>query len=408
MFTAGECLPQEEVAERHARCRALLAARVPEASGLLVFSRINIYYLTGTLGNGILWLPRDGEPVLLVRKGEERCRLESPLRHIHSFKSYGDVSGLCAENGMPLGDVVAVEMTALPWSLANLLQSRIRNVHFVDSGTVLATTRSVKSMWELAKMREAGERHRQALHVLLPERLHTGMTERAIAHAAWEVSFALGHGGMERMEHYGEEIFLGHISAGENSNYPGPFNSPLGFRGEHPCLPFMGYAGSVWRKGMPLVVDTGFMYEGYHTDMSVTYWAGRESGIPDVALRAQATCAEIFARALALLRPGAIPSEIWRKAVAYAQKAGFIKGFMGLNYNKVRFLGHGVGLAMDEFPVLAEHFDAPLEEGMVLALEPKIGLPGIGMVGLEHTCLVTPLGGRSLTGEDAGLVPVAL
>lgn len=408
MFTAGERLPQEEIAERHARCRALLAAGAPDASGLLVFSRINIYYLTGTLGNGILWLPRDGEPVLLVRKGEERCRLESPLQHIRSFKSYGDVSGLCAESGVPLGDVVAVEMAALPWSLANLLQSRIRNVCFVDGGKALATARSIKSGWELAKMREAGERHRRVLHELLPERLQAGMTERAIAHAVWEASFALGHGGMERMEHYGEEIFLGHVSAGENGNYPGPCNSPLGFRGEHPCLPFMGYAGSVWRKGMPLVVDTGFMHQGYHTDMSVTYWAGREGDIPDVVLRAQATCGEIFARALALLRPGIVPSEIWREAVTYAHEAGFAEGFMGLGDNKVRFLGHGVGLAMDESPVLAEHFDTPLEEGMVLALEPKIGLPDIGMVGLEHTCLVTPFGGRSLTGEDVALAVIAV
>ncbi|MDE7065543.1 MAG: M24 family metallopeptidase, partial [Desulfovibrionaceae bacterium] len=89
-------------------------------------------------------------------------------------------------------------------------------------------------------------------------------------------------------------------------------------------------------------------------------------------------------------------------------EAGFAEGFMGLGDNKVRFLGHGVGLAMDESPVLAEHFDTPLEEGMVLALEPKIGLPDIGMVGLEHTCLVTPFGGRSLTGEDVALAVIAV
>lgn len=406
MFTAGEHLPREEAATRQARCQALLAEILPEASGILIFSRINIYYLTGTLGNGILWLPREGEPVLLVRKGEERCRLESPQLQIHSFKSYGEVPGMCAENGAPLGPVVAAEMAALPWALANLLQSRIKNVCFVDGGQAIAMARCVKTPWEMKKIRRAGKRHQRALCMLLPERLHTSMTERAISHTVWEIFFELGHGGMARMGHYGEEIFLGHVSAGENGNYPGLSNSPLGFRGEHPCIPFMGYAGSVWRKGTPLVVDTGFVCEGYHTDMSVTFWAGSESDIPDVVHRAQAVCAEIFTCAAERLRPGAIPADIWRDAMAQAEDAGFAEGFMGLGANKVRFLGHGIGLVMDEVPVVAECCSTPLEEGMVLALEPKIGLPGIGMVGLEHTCEVSSQGGCSLTGDATAIIAI--
>jgi Xaa-Pro aminopeptidase len=83
------------------------------------------------------------------------------------------------------------------------------------------------------------------------------------------------------------------------------------------------------------------------------------------------------------------------------------ENFMGFGSRRVNFLGHGVGLQIDEPPVIAEGFDEPLVEGMVLALEPKKGIAGVGMVGSENTYVVTPAGGRSLTGEpsDPILVP---
>ena len=89
-----------------------------------------------------------------------------------------------------------------------------------------------------------------------------------------------------------------------------------------------------------------------------------------------------------------------------ASKSPWYHGFMGLNGNKVQFLGHGIGLAIDEYPVIAKGFDAPLEEGMVLAIEPKIGLPGIGMVGTENTFEVTSGGGKSLTGSDFEIIKI--
>jgi len=69
-------------------------------------------------------------------------------------------------------------------------------------------------------------------------------------------------------------------------------------------------------------------------------------------------------------------------------------------------LGHGIGLVVDEWPVIAEGFDEPLEQNMALAIEPKKGMPGVGMVGIENTFLVTTQGGRGLTGESPGLIPV--
>lgn len=106
-----------------------------------------------------------------------------------------------------------------------------------------------------------------------------------------------------------------------------------------------------------------------------------------------------------MLVPGAIPSQIY-KTVMSGLDVSFLNGFMGYGTRRVKFLGHGVGLLIDESPVLAEGFDEPLEEGMALALEPKKGIAGVGMVGIENTFLVSPEGGECITGNHPGLMVV--
>lgn len=400
-FLSLEQLPLTEARERTARLRTHLAELNPGASGVLVFSRLNLYHLSGTWVSGVLWVPLDGEPVLLCRKGVERARLDSPLARIEEFKSYSQLPGLLRDAGAPLGDTVAVEMTGLPWSMGEVLRSKLPGVTLVPGDMALAWTRAVKTPWELDKMRLAGQRHDQALNDTLPGRIRPGMTEREIALAVWDAFYLHGHQGMMRMQNAGEEIFLGHVAAGDSANYPTVFNGPLGLRGTHPVLPFLGYAGKVWERHEPLALDCGFCLEGYHTDKTQVFWA-EESVVPEEADRAQDFCLQIQELLSSRLVPGAVPAELYRDCVRIALANGMGEGFMGLGRNKVGFLGHGIGLAIDEWPVIAPTFDRPLEENMVLALEPKLGIEGLGMVGVENTFVVTPRGGRCLTGERFG------
>jgi Xaa-Pro dipeptidase len=404
MFIAGELLPDNERLARQARCRKLLAECTPEAGGLMLFSRLNIYYLTGTLANGLLWLPREGEPLLLVRKGLERCRLESPKTNTALFRSYSDIAELCEKAASPLSLVVAAEMSALPWSLSTTLQARLPGIRFVSDEHIMLTIRSIKTPWELAKMRICGERHHQCLYELLPAILRPGMNEREIAHHTWQIFFAQGHCGMLRMGNYGEEVFLGHVSVGENGNYPSHYNGPLGLKGEHPAVPFMGHGNSVWQAHEVLMLDVGFGFEGYTTDKTQMYWSGTRASVPDGVHQAYELCQKIQERAAHSLRPGILPSSIWKDACDYVGTTKFTEGFMGLGDNKVHFLGHGIGLVIDEPPVLTHRFDTALQEGMTLAIEPKIALPGIGMVGVENTFEVTPDGGKCLTGSRFDLL----
>ena len=152
------------------------------------------------------------------------------------------------------------------------------------------------------------------------------------------------------------------------------------------------------------MLDVGFGFEGYNTDKTQMYWSGTRSSVPDVVREAYELCRELQERAASSLRPGVLPSSIWEDACDYVRLTGFAEGFMGLGDNKVQFLGHGIGLVIDEQPVLASRYEEPLQESMTLAIEPKIGLPGIGMVGVENTFEVTSGGGKSITGNRFDLL----
>lgn len=394
-MTALECMPLSELENRHARVRAMMAARLPEAGGLLVTEPLTLYYLTGTLATGVFWLPLEGEPVLCVRKGRERARLESPLCRIESFRSYKDLPELCG--GFP--PVVGVDMDGFTWAQAEMLRTRLDAVkRFVAADDVLARVRAVKTPWELAKLRLAGARHNHCLRELLPPRIHPGMSEREIGRVIWDIFLEHGHCGLIRLSRPNEG-FLGHISAGDSGLYATGFDGPLGTRGMHPATPYMGDAGTVWKD--LLTLDVGFALEGYNTDKTQTIWAGP---VPDNVRRACDWCVAAQERAAAAMVPGAVPSRIWEDTVEFARASGQLSVFMGIGPDRVRFLGHGIGLRVDEFPAIAERFDEPLQVGMVMALEPKIVIPGKGMVGVEDTWEITPHGARCLTGEASLLV----
>jgi len=390
----------DELQVRWDRCRGYMEEFLPEADGLFVFSRLNIYYFTGTFGSGLFWLPREGNPVLLCRRGIERARMESPLDDIFPFKSYRDVKGILSDCGTPLKGDIVVEMNGLSWGMSNLFMKHMEGHSVQNADYIISLTRAVKTPWELERLREAGKAHEKCLVELLPSKIRPGMTEMEIARVVSDLYYEHGNHGILRMEKFGEEVYMGHISSGDSANYPSVFNGPVGLRGVHPAVPHMGSPEKAWKIHELLTIDNGFNHEGYMTDKTQVYWSGSRDNIPGDVLRAHEFCVEIQNWIAEHLKPGSIPSEIWTHSVSRAQDAGFSDGFMALGGNKVFFAGHGIGLAVDEYPVLAEGFEQPLEESMVIAVEPKIGIEGVGMVGVENTFEVTATGGRSLTGDN--------
>lgn len=169
------------------------------------------------------------------------------------------------------------------------------------------------------------------------------------------------------------------------------------------AVPFIGSRERCLSVGDLVFVDCGFGIDGYHSDCTQVYRFGAEP--TEEMVRLQGLCIAVEQAAAASLRPGAIPSAIYEQALLRVGPE-LESHFMGFEGRRAKFLGHGIGLHLDELPVLAKGFDQPLVEDICIALEPKIGIAGVGMVGVEDTYVVTPDGGRCLTGGSRPILAV--
>jgi Xaa-Pro aminopeptidase len=151
------------------------------------------------------------------------------------------------------------------------------------------------------------------------------------------------------------------------------------------------------RDGDAVLIDVSGLAEGYVSDQTRTFFVGRAD---PVLLAAYETCRRILAECAALLRPGTPGSAVYERALEIAREAGYGERFMGAGEGRVRFVGHCIGLELNEPPYLAHGYGEPLAEGNVAAIEPKLAFSGLGAVGVENSYLVGPSGPIQLTGAS--------
>ncbi|HBQ65064.1 MAG TPA: peptidase M24 [Clostridiales bacterium] len=418
---SADKVPVSELTSRMIRFRARMTQMDPEWRLAVIFSKVNQYYFTGTLQDGMLLIPRDGEAVYWVRRSYDRALIESEFSGIRPMESYRDaVAGPLAATG-PLAVVGAAVGTAAGSAAASSLPhvhfetevvpmamvQRFRKYFPFDevraADPALSAVRAVKSPWEQERMVRSGLIHRRVLEEQIPRFLTEGMSEADLAVVLFNCMMAEGYHGVSRFSMFDTDMSFGHIAFGENSIYPTSFNGPGGHVGLSPAAPVMGSRERKLRPGDLVFMDIGCGFAGYHTDKTMLYlYRGKLS--PEAAAVHQ-TCKNIQDDIASRLRPGVTPAEIYR-SVMERLDPGFQKGFMGYGKRQVKFLGHGIGLTVDELPVIAEGFLEPLEPGMAFAVEPKKGVAGTGLLGVENTFLVTPGEAQCLTGNSFGLIPV--
>ncbi|MFA7694956.1 MAG: Xaa-Pro peptidase family protein [Methanoregula sp.] len=391
-------VPARELNQRMARFRDRMDRDHPDWEVAGITGKINLYYFTGTIQDGLLTIPRNRDAVFWVRKNYERAVAESQFPDIRQMNSYRDAAAVTG----PVKKPVYLELDTVTLAQYGRMQK-----HFAFSGvqpldTQVARVRSVKSPYEFALMERAGKIHRHVLEDCVPDLLTEGMDEVTLATGLYPVMVREGHQGIIRFGMF-NEMLLGQIGFGTSSICPICVDTPGGISGLHPAVPLMGSREITLKKGDLVVIDIGCGVEGYQTDKTMSYMFGQ--AIPDDAIRVHEQCVAVQDEVAALLKPGAIPSEIY-STVMGGLEPEFLDGFMGYGQNTVKFLGHGIGLWIDESPVIAKGFDEPVQEGMVFAVEPKKGIKDVGLVGIENTFAVTPQGGRSLTGKNPGLIPV--
>lgn len=392
-------LIKDESDRRVAALYKALDAIDPGWDTALVANRINQYYFTGTMQDGLLVIRRNGGACLFVRRSYERAVAESPFGDIRPMRSYRDILGALSPD---LGNTL-VETECVPIAMMERLKKYFRFADVLPLDAVVTGLRSVKSDYELSFFEEAGKRHNAILTEIVPGLLREGMSEAQLMADMYREMVRLGHQGLIRFSGFQSAMPIGMMGFGESTLAPTSFDGPGGMRGMAPAVPFMGSNDRLLKKGDLVFMDMAFGYFGYHTDKTQVYsFRGRPD---EKAVRMHEECMRVQRRTADMLRPGAIPSEIYDTIVSGISEE-LMENFMGYGNRRVQFLGHGIGLYVDEYPVIARGFDAPLEKGMVVALEPKTGVAGAGTVGVEETYVVADEGGRCLTGGPRGILEV--
>jgi Xaa-Pro aminopeptidase len=387
---ASNLVPEEEVYTRLEDLQASLCAQGLDAA--LIMHNPDLFYYAGTVQDACLWVPREGAAVLIVRKHVEKARRDSPLSEIVPIKSVKQlpdiVAGLLSESAPRIG----MEFDVVPVAVYRQWRSALPQARFEDVSTMIWAQRAVKSSSEIEAIRRAGDIVTSTF-MEVPALYEKGMNELELSALLVMTMRKKGHHGFIRTRGWRSEVYVGGtVSSGSSSSTPWPFDGPVAIRSVYPAITTLNSRRTIG-KNEPVLIDMLGGFNGYHYDFSRTYVRGR---LDDKFIRAHESARRIRDVLVRGMRPGAEPEALYLEALAMAEEAGLADAFMNHGSNKVRFVGHGIGLELDEGPVLAKKIREPLREGNVIALEPKFIFPGEGGVGLEDTVLVTKEGGEIL------------
>ncbi|HEU4383238.1 MAG TPA: Xaa-Pro peptidase family protein [Anaeromyxobacteraceae bacterium] len=374
-----------EIRGRVARFQEALRARGLDAAALTYW--VDVFYFSGTRQIGMLWIPTRGAPALFIRKSLARARSEAALEDIRPFPSSKDL-------GAALGEAKAIGLAfdVTPVAQLEWYRRQLPGRDFADVAAPIRDLRSAKSPHELGLMREGAKRMVAAM-AEVPSFLRAGMREVDVA-AELELRLRrLGNEGSPRLRTANMELFTGLVVSGDAAADPGFFDGPVTGRGLSAARA-VGPSTRVVGRDEPVIIDYTATFNGYTIDMTRVFVCGTLR--PELARGMEAALA-IQAAVARRLVPGEVPQDIWEEARAMADSAGLGQHFMGPPGDQARFVGHGVGLELDELPVLAPGFKSPLVAGQVVAVEPKFVFPGLGAVGVENTWVVAEGGGERLT-----------
>ena len=369
------------------------AMRQEEADGCLLTMNMNLYYVSGQVFNGYFYLPAEGRPYWFVK------RLTVPeTNQVHVIRKPEQMPELFRDLNLAMPRKLLLEEDELSYNECIRLQHVFRAEATGNASALIRHIRMIKTPWEIEQMRISARRH-EAVYREIPACYRPGMRDVELQ---IEIEKRMRmHGSLGYFRAFGSnmDIFMGSLLAGENAGEPSPFDFALGGKGIHASGP-LGANGTLLREGTTVMADMSGNYTAYQTDMTRVFSIGK---LPDRAYRVHRVALEIQARMERTAKPGVSCAELYRDALAMAGQEGLKDCFMGTHL-QAKFVGHGVGLEINELPVLTTRSKDILQPGMTFAIEPKFVLAGIGAVGIENTFLVTDSGVEKMTLLDENII----
>lgn len=369
------------------------AMRQEEADGCLLTMNMNLYYVSGQVFNGYFYLPAEGRPYWFVK------RLTIPeTNQVHVIRKPEQIPDFFRDLNLAMPRKLLLEADELSYNEYIRLQHVFRAEATGNASALIRHIRMIKTPWEIEQMRISARKH-EAVYREIPACYRPGMRDIELQ---IEIEKRMRvHGSLGYFRAFGSnmDIFVGSLLAGENAGEPSPFDFALGGTGMHASGP-LGANGTLLEEGTTVMADMSGNYTAYQTDMTRVFSIGK---LPDRAYRVHRVALEIQARMERTAKPGVPCAELYRDALAMAGQEGLEDCFMGTHL-QAKFVGHGVGLEINELPVLTTRSKDILQPGMTFAFEPKFVLAGIGAVGIENTFLVTDSGVEKMTLLDENII----
>lgn len=373
-----------ELKLRQDKIRALMIKSNIDAA---LFTRnVNLLYSCGQIFCGYLYLPVIGEPWYFIKRPNNLTGTQ--VVYIHKPEQ---ITQILTEKGIPYPKVLMLEADELSYNDYMRLASLFESTTYTNGTTVIRKARSIKTPLEIELFRQSGIAHSRA-YQQIPSVYQPGMDDMHLSIEIERLMRLEGNLGIFRIFGQSMETFMGSLLAGSNAENPSPYDFALGGEGLDVSLPISANRTKL-KEGNTIMVDLGGNFNGYMGDMSRVFSIGKTT---EAAYRAHQVCLEIQDTISSLAKPGIICEELYYKAIEIVTREGFADSFMGTK-QRSKFIGHGIGLEINEAPVLAPRMKQELKPGMVFALEPKIVIPGIGPVGIENSWAVNENGVEKLT-----------
>lgn len=374
--------------ERISRLQNLMGKQGVDA--MLVTSNVNLYYLFGKIFSGAAYIPREGEPLYLIRRPQIYQEGESVrnIRKVEDITQLADLSSI---------KCVALELDELSYSDIDRQRKLFPDASLANATTLLRTVRMVKTLAEVSEIRHGASKH-IAVYQQIPQLYRLGMTDIELQVEIERTMRLEGSVGIFRTFGSAMEIYMGSLLTGTNAASPSPYDFAMGGAGSA-AIP-LGASGTEIQPGTSIMIDMAGNYGPYLTDMTRTFSVGRLS---DEAYRLHNLSITMHREIMQQASPGTSCADIYTHSLELVRQERAEKFFMGLG-QQAQFVGHGLGLQINELPVLTGRSKDVLVEGMVIAYEPKFVLPEIGAVGIENTYLITPDGVENLTPLEEGII----
>lgn len=392
---AFDPVPKEELLKRLEGLKRLMAQSGIDVG--IVFQNVDKFYFTGTMQKGMLVVPVDDTPLFFIEKSIERGKMETPL-DIIPIRSDKEIHKILLDKGYLKG-VAGLELDVLPVATFERLKRVLGFGRYSDLAPLIRELRMVKSPFELIQMRKSGM---MMSHVFAAAKnvVREGVSEIDIEATLVAEGRRLGHQGFLRMRGINQEMTNMTVQSGFTGAMASFADVPIAGAGVTPAMP-QGSSFKKVERGIPVTIDYGGGYNGYITDETRVFVVGEL----EKRFQKPYECArEIIGDLMNYARAGIDCTDIFTRAYRIAEKAGIKDYFMGYGNGQVSFIGHGIGLEINELPVITARHKRVLKEGMVFAFEPKFVLPGQGAIGIEVDFIVREWGLERITADSFEIV----